>query len=125
MEKYDWVCEAFDIGAAFLELYLDIEMFIEWPEGIVELGFITEEEYKNTCVQLQRSMYGNVDAALRWQIEFTKYLVEQCGFKQCRSDPCILHYRENGELKIVLSSHVDDSLCAGKKEDLEKLYQKV
>ena len=28
-------------------------------------------------------------------------------------------------LKIVLSIHVDDSLCAVTKEDLEKLYKKV
>ena len=36
-----------------------------------------------------------------------------------------LHYRENGMLKIVLSIHVDDSLCEDTKEDLEKLYKKV
>ena len=60
-----WVCEAFDVEAAFLEPFLDIEMYIHWPPGIVELGFITEEQKRTTCVQLRRSMYGNVDAALR------------------------------------------------------------
>ena len=44
--NYDWVCEAFGVEAAFLESYLDIEMFIEWLEGIEELGFITEDQRK-------------------------------------------------------------------------------
>ena len=120
-----WICEAFDVEAAFLEPYLDIEMYIEWPDGIVELGFITEEQRRTTCIQLRRSMYGNVDAALRWQREFTNYLVQECGFVRCRSDPCILFLREEGILKIVMSIHVDDSLCAGSKEDLENLYRNV
>ena len=60
-----WECEVFDVEAAFLEPYLDNEMYIKWPEGIVELGFLTPEERDSTCVRLERSMYGNVDAALR------------------------------------------------------------
>ena len=70
-------------------------------------------------------MYGNVDAALRWLREFTQYLVGECGFKACRADPCILYKRVDGVLKIVMSIHVDDSLCAGRKSDLDELYAKV
>ena len=55
-----WICEVFDIEAAFLELYLDNKMYIKWPEGMVELGFLTEEERDSICVRLERSMYGNV-----------------------------------------------------------------
>ena len=117
---YEWVCETFDVEAAFLEPYLDIEMYIEWPEGMVELGFLTEEQKNSTCIQLRRSMYGNVDAVLRWQRKFTEYLVKECGFQALASDPCIfLFLRVDAKLKIVMSTHVDDSLCAGKKEDLE------
>ena len=60
-EGMDWVCEAFDIEAAFLEPCLDIEMYIEWPVGMVELGFLTEEEYESTCVQLQEGGYRYFD----------------------------------------------------------------
>ena len=120
-----WVCEAFDVEAAFLEPYMDIEMYVQWPEGIVELGFLTEEQRDSTCVQLRKSMYGNVDAALRWLREFTNFLVSECGFQACRTDPCILYLRENEVLKIVMTIHVDDSLCAGSKKDLEVLYSKI
>ena len=79
-KESDLVCETFDVEAAFLEPYLDIEMYIDWPDGIVELGFISEEQKRTTCVQLRRSMYGNVDAALRWQRDFTEFLVNDCKF---------------------------------------------
>ena len=76
-----WVCEIFDVEAAFLEPYIDIEMYIDKPDGIVELGFISEEQKRTTCVQLRRSMYGNVDTALRWQRDFTDFLVNDCKFQ--------------------------------------------
>ena len=120
-----WVCETFDVEAEFLEPFLDLLMYIEWPDGMVELGFLTEEQPRSTCVELLRSMYGNVDAALRWQREFTEILVKECGFTACRSDPCILFLRENGHLKIVMLIHVDDSLCSGSRENLDKLYENV
>ncbi|KAI2491012.1 hypothetical protein MHU86_23547 [Fragilaria crotonensis] len=39
-----WIMEMIDIEAAFLnaELEADREVFAEWPEGMVELGFITK-----------------------------------------------------------------------------------
>ena len=120
-----WECEVFDVEAAFLEPYLDNEMYIKWPEGIVELGFLTEEERDSTCIRLERSMYGNVDAALRWLREFKEFLVKDCNFTACVADPCILYYREGEKLLIVMSIHVDDSMVAGMKEDLNKFYEKV
>ena len=70
-------------------------------------------------------MYGNVDAAPRWLRKFKKFLVEECGFVSCVADPCILYYRKDGKLLIVVSVHVDDSMVAGKKEDLAKFYDKA
>ena len=44
----------------------------EWPEGAVELGFITEEEQKKFCTKLTRvAMYGGINHAPRL---FTKKL---------------------------------------------------
>ena len=88
-----WVCEVFDVEAAFLEPYLDNVMYIHWPEGIVELGFLSPEERDSTCVRLERSMYGNVDAALRWLREFKTFLVKECGFVACVADPCNVNSR--------------------------------
>ena len=70
-------------------------------------------------------MYKNVDAALWWQREFTEYLVKECGFVACRSDPCILYLKKDDELKVIMSIHVDDSLCSGNRENLDELYENV
>ena len=42
-EEDGWVSELCDMEAAFLHPNMEVDMFIEWPEGIVELGIITKE----------------------------------------------------------------------------------
>ena len=44
--KDAWINELIDIGSAFLNADLDSDtpIYAEWPEGMVELGFITEQE---------------------------------------------------------------------------------
>ena len=64
-------------------------------------------------VQLRRYMYRNVDAALCWQRDFTKFLVNECKFQVCKSDQCILFLKESEQLKVVMSTQVDNSLCIG------------
>jgi hypothetical protein len=49
-------------------------MFIEWPRGMLELGFITQEEYNEYCMQLLKSMDGNVDAAIQFFKKITSTL---------------------------------------------------
>ena len=43
MEDYGWICEMFDVEAAFLNAKLETLMYLEWPESMRELGFITEK----------------------------------------------------------------------------------
>ena len=58
-----WIMEMIDIEAAFLNADFEVGRlnFAEWSEGMVELGFITEEERKKFCINLTRPMYGRVD----------------------------------------------------------------
>ena len=71
-----WVCEMFDVEAAFLESKVETECYVEWPEGIVDLGFMTQDEADSTCAMLNMAMYGQVDAALLWLRTFGSYLEE-------------------------------------------------
>jgi hypothetical protein len=61
--KYE--IELIDIEAALLEGEMDKATYIEWPTGMLELGFITQQEYEECCILLLKSMYGNVVAALK------------------------------------------------------------
>ena len=65
-ESKGWICEIFDVKVAFLNAELETPMYLEWPESMKELGFINKKEEAEQCIKLVRSMYGNVDAALRW-----------------------------------------------------------
>ena len=66
----------FDVEAAFLNAELEIPMYLERLDGMKRLGFIAEEEEKTKCIKLIRSMYGYVDAALRWMNEMDESFCE-------------------------------------------------
>jgi Reverse transcriptase (RNA-dependent DNA polymerase) len=52
--------ETFDVEVAFLNTLLKNPVYIEWPKGLKELGFSSQEENNNTCAELTRAMYGNI-----------------------------------------------------------------
>jgi hypothetical protein len=54
--KYE--IELIHIEAAFLEGEMDKATYIEWPTGILELGFIMQQEYEECCILL---LSGNVN----------------------------------------------------------------
>ena len=63
--------------AEFLHLNMEVNMYIEWPEGIVDLGITSEEFLREYCILLGKLMYGNVHAALLWLRLLEKYLVNK------------------------------------------------
>jgi len=73
-----------------------VPMFIEWQEGMVELGFMTLQEFQETCAELEKGMYGNVDAALIFYKTYCNYLVKYVGVARCRADPCVFVMKEEG-----------------------------
>ena len=45
---------------------METEMFIEPHPAMVTCGFMTEAQRQQTAIQLIKSMYGNVDAAIKF-----------------------------------------------------------
>ena len=74
-----------------------------------------EEEHKE-AVLLEKSIYGLVQAALQWN-KMVTMILKLLGFKQCKSDPCLLIHPD----KIYSIIYVDDCLLVGKSEDLNKI----
>jgi hypothetical protein len=62
----DFVCEIVDVEAAFLEADMDEQIYIEWPEGVAEFGYETDETIHRDCILLDKAMYGTVQAARQW-----------------------------------------------------------
>ena len=51
--EYDgWILELCDVGAEFLHPSMEVEMYIEWPEVIVDLVIITKEFLGEYCIFL-------------------------------------------------------------------------
>ena len=72
--------------AEFLHPDIQIEMFIEYPEGIVDLGIITKEFLEEYFILLENPMYVNLDADLLWFRMIAKYLITVCNLKISKAD---------------------------------------
>jgi hypothetical protein len=121
----DWILEMFDVEAAFLNADLEHQQFIDWPQGMLDLGFITKEEKETYCIELQKAMYGNIDSPLLWMKTFSKFLIEELGLIQMKSDPCIFTKKEGNKLVLLLALYVDDTLCTGPRKWVEWAYEQI
>ena len=125
---YFWGCELVDIEAAFLEGRLKTKAYLDLPPGLVELGFMTQEEFDSSCIELQGGMYGNVDAALLYFIRFKEFATDKEGLalEQSKSDPC-LFYKKNDEGKTigVIVVYVDDCVIAGEQHFIDSMKSKL
>ena len=100
----------------FLEGFLQKKYYLEPPEILVILGFMTIEEYCEYCIELQKGMYGQVDAALQFFMRFIKYLEsEKChGVIQSKADPFNFYKKDkDGFSLVVIAITVDDCLIRG------------
>ena len=111
-----WELEVIDVKAAFLEGDMEKTMYIEWPDGMVHLGFITEEEKEKYCIEQLKSMYGNSDAALIYFKLFKKHLVQEMQMTQSLVDPCVFYKMHKEEVVVIAVCHVDDNAIAGTPE---------
>lgn len=116
----DFEAEMIDITAAFLEGTIRVPTFIDWPDGMLELGFASEKDIEENCIQLLKSMYGNVDAAIRFFRTYRKHLMEQMHMKQSLADPCVFYKKDDsGRTILIAICFVDDTLLFGLKEEIE------
>ena len=110
-----WTIELVDVTAAFLEGPITDPVYLEWPEGFVEMKIITEEEKASKVIKLVKGMYGNPDAALLFFKEYSRLLMNPNGMAmhQCKSDPCVFTKHDAGKLVLLALTHVDDTMLVG------------
>ena len=80
------IVELCDVEAAFIHPNTKVEMYIEWPEGTVDLGITIQYFMRECCILLGKSMYENVDAALLWLRLLAKYLFNEFNLKRSKAD---------------------------------------
>ena len=114
-----WRLEAkiVDVETAFLEGILEEEVFMDIPEGY------KEEAGPNKCLQLQKSIYGLVQAARQYYKKFIGIL-RKIGFTGGYADPCLMTWKSKFGI-VFISIWVDDSLLIGTNEAINETIKQL
>ncbi|GJT84461.1 retrotransposon protein, putative, ty1-copia subclass [Tanacetum coccineum] len=102
---YDYEIWQMDVKTAFLNGYLNEEVYMEQPEGFVN------PKYPNRVCKLKRSIYGLKQASRQWNKRFDDE-IKKFGFSQNADEPCV-YLKASGSNVTFLILYVDDILIMG------------
>ncbi|KAM2549652.1 hypothetical protein TB1_013993 [Malus domestica] len=102
---HDYEIWQMDVKTAFLNGYLEEELYMTQPEG-----FMSKSEKTKVC-KLQRSIYGLKQASRSWNIRFDTE-IKTFGFTQNEDDNCV-YQKVVGDAVVFLVLYVDDILLFG------------
>nr|GEV17857.1 retrotransposon protein, putative, Ty1-copia subclass [Tanacetum cinerariifolium] len=102
---YDYEIWQMDVKTAFLNGYLNEEVYMEQPEGFFN------PKYPNRVCKLKRSIYGLKQASRQWN-KRSDDEIKKFGFTQNRDEPCV-YLKASGSNITFLILYVDDILIMG------------
>ncbi|GJT82179.1 retrotransposon protein, putative, ty1-copia subclass [Tanacetum coccineum] len=102
---YDYEIWQMDIKTAFLNGYLDEDIYMVQPEG-----FVDPNHPRKVC-KLQRSIYGLKQASRSWNKRFDEE-IKRFGFAQNLDEPCV-YQKASGSNVTFLILYVDDIIIMG------------
>ncbi|GKB58551.1 retrovirus-related pol polyprotein from transposon TNT 1-94 [Tanacetum coccineum] len=102
---YDYEIWQMDVKTAFLNGYLSGEVYMEQPDGFVNLKF------PNRVCKLKRSIYGLKQASRQWNKQFDDE-IKKFSFTQNHDEPCV-YMKASGSYVTFLILYVDDILIMG------------
>ncbi|CAJ2627755.1 unnamed protein product [Trifolium pratense] len=105
-----WVIHQMDVKSAFLNGYLEEEIFVEQPEGFIVQGQ-EEKVYK-----LNKALYGLKQAPRSWYSRIDAHLVN-LGFEKSPSE-FTLYVKKVDNGILVVSLYVDDLFVTGSHREL-------
>ncbi|GJR80639.1 retrotransposon protein, putative, ty1-copia subclass [Tanacetum coccineum] len=102
---YDYEIWQMDVKTAFLNGYLDEDIYMVQPEG-----FVDPNHPRKVC-KLQRSIYGLKQASRSWNKRFDEE-IKRFGFDQNLDEPCV-YQKASGSNVTFLILYVDDIIIMG------------
>ncbi|KAL0278089.1 UNVERIFIED_CONTAM: Retrovirus-related Pol polyprotein from transposon TNT 1-94 [Sesamum radiatum] len=102
---YDYEIWQMDVKMAFLNGFVEEEIFMDQPEGFTTVG-----EEQKVC-RLQRSIYGLKQASQSWNTRFYE-VIQDYDFIKNDYDPCV-YKKISGSSVAYLVLYVDDILLIG------------
>nr|GEX15537.1 hypothetical protein [Tanacetum cinerariifolium] len=100
-----WMELYIPIKSAFLNGYLNEEVYMKQPEGFVS------QKFPNQACKLKRSIYGLKQASRQWNKRFDDE-VKKFRFSQNHNEPCV-YVKASGSYVTFLILYVDDILIMG------------
>ncbi|KAL0445440.1 UNVERIFIED_CONTAM: Retrovirus-related Pol polyprotein from transposon RE2 [Sesamum latifolium] len=102
---YDYEIWQMDVKTAFLNGFIEEEIFMDQPEGFTTIG-----EEQKVC-RLQRSIYGLKQASRSWNTHFDE-VIRGYDFIKNDYDPCV-YKKISGSSIAYLVLYVDDIILIG------------
>lgn len=112
----DWIVHQLDVKSAFLNGYLEEEIFVEQPEGFVLQG------QEDKVYRLKKALYGLKQAPRSWYSRIDTHL-ESLGFVKSLSEST-LYVKKVDEDILVLSLYVDDLFVTGSSKKMIDKFKK-
>nr|GEW71987.1 hypothetical protein [Tanacetum cinerariifolium] len=97
---YDYKIWKMDVKTAFLNGYLDEDIYMVQPEG-----FVDPSHPRKVC-KLQRSIYGLKQASRSWNKRFNEE-IKRFGFAQNLNEPCVYQKASRSNVTFLIL-YVDD-----------------
>ncbi|KAL4387188.1 hypothetical protein GQ457_09G029600 [Hibiscus cannabinus] len=110
-----WEIYQLDVKSAFLNGYLQEEIFIEQPEGFVKKGC------DDKVYLLKKALYGLKQAPRAWYSRIDEYLT-RLGFVKSCTEATLYVKEAKGDI-IVVSLYVDDLLVTGSNQLLIRQFK--
>ncbi|PKI73953.1 hypothetical protein CRG98_005646 [Punica granatum] len=101
---YDYEVWQMDVKTAFLNGYIEEDIFMDQPKGF-------ESKDKSKVCKLKRSIYGLKQVSRSWNRRFDE-AVKSFGFIKNEDEPCV-YKKASGSMIAFLVLYVDDILLIG------------
>ena len=118
-----WKIYRLDVKSAFLNGYLEEEIFVEQPEEFAVKG------KEDKVYQLKKALYGLKQAPRAWYNRINAHLLG-LGFKKSQSEST-LYIRKINVGRLIISLYIDDLLVTGSnqylmdkfKDEMEEVFE--
>ncbi|KAH9745480.1 hypothetical protein KPL70_004087 [Citrus sinensis] len=112
-----WKIFQMDVKSAFLNGFLEEEVYIEQPLGYVVKG------HEDKVLRLKKALYGLKQAPRAWNSRIDKYFQEK-GFTKCPYEHALYVKEKYGDILIVCL-YLDDLIFTGSNPSLFEEFKRV
>lgn len=91
-----WVVEQFDVSTAYLYAPLDADIYMEVPEGFIDLwaNRLSADDLDllqsgRGVLKVKKSIYGLKQAGRCWHHTIKSFFIEECGLQPTAVEPCL------------------------------------